>query len=99
MKFKITGADNYSKTVTTNSKGEFQLDDLKVGTYTVTEVTEDKYETQKAQQVKVESGKTATVKFSNVLKRGELQVVKSSEDNFNAGVKFHLYGTSLSGQR
>ena len=99
VKFKITGADNYSKTVTTNSKGEFQLDDLKVGTYTVTEATEDKYETQKAQQVKVESGKTATVKFSNVLKRGELQVVKSSEDNFNAGVKFHLYGTSLSGAK
>lgn len=99
VKFKITGADNYSKTVTTNSKGEFQLDDLKVGTYTVTEVTEDKYETQKAQQVKVESGKTATVKFSNVLKRGELQVVKSSEDNFNSGVKFHLYGTSLSGAK
>ena len=97
VKFKITGADNYSKTVTTNAKGEFQLDDLKVGTYTVTEVTEDKYETQKAQTVKVESGKTATVKFSNILKRGDLEVVKTSEDNFNEGVKFHLYGTSLSG--
>lgn len=99
VKFKITGADNYSKTVTTNSKGEFQLDDLKVGTYTVTEVTEERYEDQKAQTVKVESGKTATVKFSNVLKRGNLQVVKSSEDNFNEGVKFHLYGTSLSGAK
>ena len=99
VKFKITGADNYSKTVTTNSKGKFQLDDLKVGTYTVTEVTEERYEDQKAQTVKVESGKTATVKFSNVLKRGNLQVVKSSEDNFNEGVKFHLYGTSLSGAK
>ena len=99
VKFKITGADNYSKTVTTNSKGEFQLDDLKVGTYTVTEVTEERYEDQKAQTVKVESDKTATVKFSNVLKRGNLQVVKSSEDNFNEGVKFHLYGTSLSGAK
>lgn len=99
VKFKITGADNYSKTVTTNSKGEFQLDDLKIGTYTVTEVTVEKYEDQKAQTVKVESGKTATVKFSNVLKRGNIQVVKSSEDNFNEGVKFHLYGTSLSGAK
>ena len=97
IKFKVTGADNYSKTVTTNAKGEFQIDDLKVGTYTVTEVTEERYEDQKAQTVKVESGKTATVKFSNILKRGELQVVKTSEDNFNEGVKFHLYGTSLSG--
>ena len=99
IKFKVTGADNYSKTVTTNAKGEFQIDDLKVGTYTVTEVTEERYEDQKAQTVKVESGKTATVKFSNILKRGELQVVKTSEDNFNEGVKFHLYGTSLSGAK
>ncbi len=99
IKFKVTGADNYSKTVTTNSKGEFQIDDLKVGTYTVTEVTEERYEDQKAQTVKVESGKVATVKFSNVLKRGDLQVVKSSEDNYNSGVKFHLYGTSLSGAK
>lgn len=99
IKFKVTGADNYSKTVTTNAKGEFQIDDLKVGTYTVTEVTEERYEDQKAQSVKVESGKTATVKFSNILKRGELQVVKTSEDNFNEGVKFHLYGTSLSGAK
>ena len=97
IKFKVTGADNYSKTVTTNAKGEFQIDDLKVGTYTVTEVTEERYEDQKAQTVKVESGKTATVKFSNILKRGDLEVVKTSEDNFNEGVKFHLYGTSLSG--
>ena len=97
VKFKVTGADNYSKTVTTNAKGEFQIDDLKVGTYTVTEVTEERYEDQKAQTVKVESGKTATVKFSNILKRGDLEVVKTSEDNFNEGVKFHLYGTSLSG--
>ena len=99
IKFKVTGADNYSKTVTTNSKGEFQIDDLKVGTYTVTEITEERYEDQKAQTVKVESGKVATVEFSNVLKRGDLQVVKSSEDNYNSGVKFHLYGTSLSGAK
>ena len=25
IKFKVTGADNYSKTVTTNAKGEFQI--------------------------------------------------------------------------
>jgi len=37
------------------------------------------------------------VTFENVLKKGSLEVVKTSEDNFNEGVKFHLYGTSLSG--
>lgn len=45
----------------------------------------------------MESGKTATVTFENILKKGSLEVVKTSEDNFNEGVKFHLYGTSLSG--
>lgn len=42
-------------------------------------------------------GQTATVTFNNTLKRGSLEVVKSSEDNFVEGVTFHLYGTSLSG--
>ena len=89
--------DGYSKTVKTNSKGEFELTDLVPGSYTVTEITDSKYETQKSQTVKVESGKTAKVTFENVLKKGSLEVVKTSEDNFNEGVKFHLYGTSLSG--
>lgn len=96
IEFTIKG-DGYSKTVKTNSKGEFELTDLVPGSYTVTEITDSKYETQKSQTVKVESGKTAKVTFENVLKKGSLEVVKTSEDNFNEGVKFHLYGTSLSG--
>ena len=96
IEFTVKG-DNYSKTIKTNSKGEFELSDLVPGNYTVTEVTDSKYETQKSQTVKVESGKTATVTFENVLKKGSLEVVKTSEDNFNEGIKFHLYGTSFSG--
>lgn len=96
IEFTIKG-DGYSKTAKTNSKGEFELTDLVPGNYTVTEITDSKYETQKSQNVKVESGKTATVTFENVLKKGSLEVVKTSEDNFNEGVEFHLYGTSLSG--
>lgn len=96
IEFTVKG-DGYSKTVKTNSKGEFELTDLVPGSYTVTEITDSKYETQKSQTVKVESGKTAKVTFENILKKGSLEVVKTSEDNFNEGVKFHLYGTSLSG--
>ena len=96
IEFTVNG-DGYSKTAKTNSKGEFELTDLVPGNYTVTEVTDSKYETQKSQTVKVESGKTATVTFENILKKGSLEVVKTSEDNFNEGVKFHLYGTLLSG--
>lgn len=96
IEFSVKG-DGYSKTAKTNSKGEFEFTDLVPGNYTVTEITDSKYETQKSQTVKVESGKTATVTFENVLKKGSLEVVKTSEDNFNEGVKFHLYGTSLNG--
>ena len=96
IEFTVKG-DGYSQTVKTNSKGEFELTNLVPGSYTVTEITDSKYETQKSQTVKVESGKTATVTFENILKKGSLEVVKTSEDNFNEGVKFHLYGTSLSG--
>lgn len=96
IEFTVKG-DGYSQTVKTNSKGEFELTDLVPGSYTVTEITDSKYETQKSQTVKVERGKTATVTFENILKKGSLEVVKTSEDNFNEGVKFHLYGTSLSG--
>ena len=35
--------------------------------------------------------------FNNVLKRGALEVTKTSEDGFVEGVKFRLYGKSLSG--
>lgn len=69
IEFTIKG-DNYSKTVKTNSKDEFELTDLVPGTYMVTENTPSKYAEQKSKTVKVESGKTATVYFSNVLKNG-----------------------------
>ena len=47
--------------------------------------------------MEVKGGETATVDFSNILKRGDLKVTKTSEDGLVEGMKFHLYGTSLSG--
>ena len=44
------------------------------------------------------SGQTATVTFNNKLKRGSLEVTKTSEDGLVEGMTFHLSGTSLSGQ-
>lgn len=63
----------------------------------MTELTEEKYEPQETRRVTVVSGQTATVTFSNILKRGDLTVTKTSEDGLSEGAKFHLYGTSLSG--
>jgi hypothetical protein len=67
------------------------------GVYTITEQAYDRYEPQKVQRITIVSGATSTATFSNVLKRGNLRVIKSSEDNLVEGVTFHLYGTSLSG--
>ena len=82
---------------TTANGGKFQMDNLMPGIYTVTEQAYDKYEPQETHRVTVVAGQVAKVTFNNKLKRGDLQVVKSSEDNLVEGVKFHLYGTSLSG--
>lgn len=94
--FSITG-DGVNQTVTTGSNGEFQIDNLMPGRYTVTEQGYDKYEPQESQVVTVVSGQVATVTFNNTLKRGDLTVTKTSEDGLNEGVTFHLFGTSLSG--
>lgn len=83
IEFTVKG-DGYSKTVKTNSKGEFELTDLFPGSYTVTEITDSKYETQKLQTVKVESGKTATVTFKNVLKKWNLTVTKTDAETKSA---------------
>ena len=76
--------DGYSKTVKTNSKGEFELTDLVPGKYTVTEHTPTEYAEQKSKTVNVESGKTATVSFSNVLKKWNLTVIKTDAETKSA---------------
>ena len=96
LSFTITG-NGVNKTVKTGPSGEIQIDNLTPGVYTVIEQNYDKYEPQEVRRVTVVSGQTATVTFNNVLKRGDLTVKKTSEDGLNEGVKFHLFGTSVSG--
>ena len=96
ISFTVSG-NGTEQTVTTNADGEMQLDDLRPGVYTVTEQSNDRYESKEVRQVTVISGQVATVAFHNMLKRGSLEVVKTAEDGLNEGVKFHLTGTSLAG--
>lgn len=96
ISFRITG-NGVDKTVKTENGGKITISNLKPGTYTVTETVEDKYEPQETRTVTVVSGQTSTVTFNNTLKRGDLKVIKTSEDGLNEGIKFHLYGTSHSG--
>ena len=95
ISFNISG-NGVNKTVTTGADGTVDIQ-LMPGVYTVTEQSVDRYVPQSVQRVTIVSGHTSTVTFNNVLKRGDLEVIKNSEDNLVEGVKFHLYGTSLSG--
>ena len=96
ISFHIKG-DGFDKTVKTDENGNITVEGLFPATYTITEQSIDRYEPQQTQTVTLIGGKTTTVNFNNILKRGSLEVVKTSEDNLVEGVKFHLYGTSLSG--
>lgn len=90
IRFTISG-EGIEQTVVTGSDGTILIDDLVPGTYTVTEQASDQYEPQNSQTVTVVSGQTATVTFNNVLKRGDLTVIKTSEDDFVEGMRFHLF--------
>jgi len=94
--FTITG-NGVNQTATTKNGGVIQVDNLRPGTYTVIEQSANYYEPQKEKTVTVVSGQTATVSFSNVLKRGDLTVTKTAEDGLTEGIKFRLTGTSDSG--
>ena len=96
LKFKVTG-NGVDKTVKTGKDGTIKVQNLTPGTYTVTELAEERYETQKSRKVTVKGGEIAKVEFSNVLKRGSVKVIKGSEDSFVEGVRFRLHGKSLSG--
>ena len=96
IRFTISG-EKMERTVTTAEDGTIFVDGLIPGVYTVTEQSFDRYLPQDVQRVTVIGGRTTTVTFNNVLKRGDLTVTKTSEDGMVEGIKFHLYGTSLSG--
>lgn len=94
IEFTVTGT-NFNKTAKTDDKGELVLAGLVPGTYTVTETPSDKYVKQPAQTVTVENGKTATVSFNNKLDRGDLKIIKTSEDNIVANIQFTVTGTNF----
>jgi len=95
--FHITG-NGIDQTVTTDSRGEVQIDNLQPGEYTVSEQVVGDYVPQDPQTVTVQAGQVASVAFNNSLQKGSLTVTKNSEDGLNSGVRFHLFGTSSTGE-
>ena len=94
IQFVVSGK-NYSKTVMTNGEGEMLLPDLIPGTYTVTEIVDERYESQEPKTVIVEADKTATVSFKNTLRKGSLKIIKKSEDGIVAGIEFTVKGSNF----
>ncbi len=85
---------------TSNGQGKVNFKNIYVGTYTIEEVDIPSYYiTPEKQTVTISENKVSSVSFENNLKRGNLKVIKTSEDNLVEGVRFHLFGTSDSGTR
>lgn len=83
VRFHISG-NGISKDVTTNENGEIQIDNLPPGNYQVSEYTDVKYVPQDTQTVTIVSGQTASVQFSNVLKKFRVNVTKQDYEKGHA---------------
>lgn len=84
INFTLTGANGFSKTVTTNANGEIDISDLAPGTYTITEENIDRYVPNQSQTITVSSGKTSSVSFYNILKKFRVTVTKQDYEKGHA---------------
>lgn len=84
INFTLTGANGFSKTVTTNANGEIDISDLVPGTYTMTEENIDRYVPNQSQAIIVSSGKTSSVSFYNILKKFRVTVTKQDYEKGHA---------------
>ena len=83
VKFHISG-NGISKDVTTNANGEINIVNLAPGNYQISEYTDVKYVPQDTQTVTIVSGQTASVQFSNVLKKFRVNVTKQDYEKGHA---------------
>ena len=102
FQFKVTSDAGLNQTITTGTDGKATLSNLPIyqsdGTtkinYTVSEINvPGRYTTPGSQTVQLTNG-TTTVNFTNALKRGNLAVLKTSDDNMNNGRTFSVTGSN-----
>lgn len=83
VRFHLSG-NGISKDVTTNANGEINIANLAPGNYQISEYTDVKYVPQDTQTVTIVSGQTASVHFSNVLKKFRVNVTKQDYEKGHA---------------
>ena len=83
VRFHLSG-NGISKDVTTNANGEINIANLAPGNYQISEYTDVKYIPQDTQTVTIVRGQTASVQFSNVLKKFRVNVTKQDYEKGHA---------------
>ena len=85
VRFRVTG-NGVDTTVQTGSDGTITIPNLQAGSkLTITELdVKDKYVTPKSQTVTIEANKTATVTFSNILKKWTATITKVDKETGTA---------------
>lgn len=93
--FRVTGANGYDRTFTTNKNGEIIIEGLRIGDYTVSEVQDNvsvAYVLPADKTATVKVGSTTVVEMHNVLR----DTLKTG-DNSNVGLWTVLAGLSALG--
>lgn len=107
VQFKLSGTSLSGLPVeqyaVTNANGVATFEDVLISghaPYVLEEVnTAERYIVPDNQTAAIEWNEVTNNYFYNELKRGDLKVTKTAEDGLVEGMKFHLYGTSLSGAK
>lgn len=105
IKFKLSGislsGDKVEQYAVTNKNGIATFENVLISgasPYTVEEIeTAVRYIVPNDQEAPIEWNKFTQRTFENKLRRGDLKVLKESEDGLVEGLKFRLTGTSFSG--
>ncbi|GHU82421.1 hypothetical protein AGMMS50284_4250 [Clostridia bacterium] len=103
IEFSLTGVSLsgavINLTAKTDNTGTATFSDVLIGNYVLTEVdTAEYYIVPPQQNIVVNWDDVTNTVVDNVLKRGNVRIVKTATDGFIEGVKFRLYGISISGE-
>lgn len=91
----ITG-ETYSAVFATDANGMI-LERLPQGTYTITEIQDERYEPVEPKTITLVRDETTIVSFHNVLKTNQVIIVKESEDGAVEGIPFQVAGMGEDG--